>query len=285
MSNRINDLTAEQRTAIARTLGSPRFELIPMKNALEEAGHLPPGATVTVTASPAKGMTATIDLAVELRRRGLDVVPHLSARLTKDRAELATMLRRLDDAGITTAFVIGGDPEERGEFRDGLALLEAMKHIGHGFTEIGVAGYPEGHPLIDDATLRRDLREKSAFASTVTTQMCFSTQAIEDWVAGVRAAGLDVDVMLGIPGVAELRKLIELSLRIGVGDSRRFLAKNRRVAGRLIRPGTYGPDRLILDLAPLLANPSARVRSFHIYTFNRVATTEAWRREFLDKIA
>lgn len=266
---------------LRRTLLNPKYELIPLKNVLEQADHLPTGAMVSVTASPQKGMMETIDLAIEFSRRGFDAIPHISARLTKDRAELETILQRLQEAGIQKAFVVGGDVEDHGEFSDGLALLAAMEEIGHGLTEIGIPGYPEGHHIVDVPTITAALHDKLPYASYVTTQMCFVPDAITTWVYGVRDDGVGLPVYLGIPGVAELTKLISISMRIGVGPSARFLSKNKSLAGKLVRPGGYSPDDLIVGLAPLLADPVANVAGFHVYTFNRVETTEEWRRDML----
>jgi len=267
--------------AVRGALLHPKYELIPLKNVLDQTRFLPDEAVVTVTASPQKGMMATIDLAIELKNRGFEAIPHLSARLTADRTELEVMLKRLDEAEIRNAFVVGGDAEDPGEFFDGLELLTAMEQIGHGLTEIGVPGYPEGHHIVDVPTITRALHDKLPYASYVTTQMCFAPDAIRDWLAGLRQEGVGLGVYIGIPGVAELRKLIAISMRIGVGASAGFLAKNKSLAGRLVRPGGYSPDDLIVGLAPLLADPVANIHGFHVYTFNGVETTEAWRHEML----
>jgi len=277
----ISKLSPAEADAVRRVLTHPKYELIPLKNVLEQSQHLPEGAVVSVTASPQKGMGETVDLTLELQQRGFDAIPHISARLTKDRAELEEILRRLDDAGIHKAFVVGGDAQDPGEFFDGLAVLTAMEQIGHGLTEIGIPGYPEGHHVVDDLTITRALHDKLPYASYVTSQMCFVPEAIEKWVRGLRDDGIGLGVYLGIPGVAELTKLISLSLRIGVGPSASFLSKNKSLAGKLVRPGGYSPDDLIVGLAPLLADPAANVSGFHMYTFNRVDSTEQWRHDML----
>lgn len=284
-SLQIDHLSTEGLSAIRNALDTPKFELIPLKNVLDQAAFLPAGATVSVTASPAKGMMATVDLSLELQQRGFDVIPHLSARSTKDRFQLEAILTRLDHAGITRAFVVGGDAEDYGEFFDGLALLSAMEEIGHGLTDIGIPGYPEGHHIVDDETIEAALEKKARFASYVTSQMCFAPDAISCWARRLRESGIGLGIYVGIPGVAELTKLITLSLRIGVGASSRFLSHNKALAGRLVRPGGYSPDDLIIGLAPLLADQTANVHGFHIYTFNQVETTEAWRHDMLDALS
>jgi methylenetetrahydrofolate reductase (NADPH) len=280
-SSAIAQLSPAEAEAVRRVLTHPKYELIPLKNVLEQSEHLPEGAVVSVTASPQKGMGETVDLTLELQQRGFDAIPHISARLTKDRAELEQILRRLDAADIHKAFVVGGDAQDPGEFFDGLAVLTAMEEIGHGLTEIGIPGYPEGHHIVDEETITRALHDKLPYASYVTSQMCFVPDAIEKWVQGLRGDGVGLGVYLGIPGVAQLTKLISLSLRIGVGPSANFLSKNKSLAGKLVRPGGYSPDDLIVGLAPLLADPAANVSGFHVYTFNRVDPTEKWRRDML----
>jgi methylenetetrahydrofolate reductase (NADPH) len=278
------NLDQSEIDAMRRALLNPKYELIPLKNVLEQSENLPEGAVVSVTASPQKGMMETVDLAIEFDKRGFDSIPHISARLTGDRAELETILARLDEAGIRKAFVVGGDVEDPGEFFDGLALLTAMEEIGHGLTEIGVPGYPEGHHIVDVPTITQALEDKVPYASYVTSQMCFVPDAIEGWVRDMRDRGIGLGAYIGIPGVAELTKLISISMRIGVGPSARFLSKNKSLAGKLVRPGGYSPDDLILGLAPLLADSAANVHGFHVYTFNRVATTEAWRQDMLEAL-
>ena len=192
MSTKTLDLTGVEPSAIEAIrsmLESPKYELIPLKNVISQAGHLPADATVTVTASPQKGQMATIDLALQLQQMGFEVIPHISARLTKDRRELRSLLDRLDEASIHRAFVVGGDADPPGEFFDGLSLLTAMDQMGHSLGEIGIPGYPEGHPTIDDDALAQALEDKSPYASYVTSQMCFDSDAITKWVRGMRHDG------------------------------------------------------------------------------------------------
>jgi len=71
-------LEADARSALAAALDDPIFELLPLKNLPEQIPHLPAGARVSVTASPAKGIDATLDWAVRLQADGFRAIPHLS---------------------------------------------------------------------------------------------------------------------------------------------------------------------------------------------------------------
>jgi len=277
-------IDAAGRAALVAVLADPTFELLPLKNAADQEVALPRGARVSVTASPAKGLEATVALSVHLEAAGFRVVPHLSARMVKDDTHLRTLLSALVNAGIDRAFVVGGDAEEPGAFPDGLSLLRRMAELGIAPTEIGVPCYPQGHAFIPDSTLLEALRAKAAFASYMTSQLCFDPDAISTWLAARRADGVSLPVRLGIPGVSAIPKLIEISARIGVRDASRFVLKNTRFVGELLASGgTYRPTGLVMKLAPLIADPAADVIGLHIYTFNQVAATETWRRERLAK--
>ena len=63
-------LTPEQRAALTSVVKKSKFEIIPLKGIQEKSEALPAGSTVTVTASPAKGIDATIELAEWLTRTG-----------------------------------------------------------------------------------------------------------------------------------------------------------------------------------------------------------------------
>lgn len=278
-------LTPSARAALADVLAAPTFELLPLKNATAEAERLPAGANISVTASPAKGIEATLALAEQLRAAGFRAIPHLSARMIRDRAHLRDLLARSAGAGLDRAFVVGGDATDPGDYIDGLSLLREMAELGHPFAEIGVPCYPEGHAFIADGPLLDALREKAAFASYMTTQLCFDPAAIASWLVTRRAEGLSLPVHVGIPGVAEPGRLLSIAARIGVADSRRFLTKNTRFVARLLRSGGfYRPDGLLEGLAPTIADPGARIADLHLYTFNAVAATEAWRRPYLERL-
>jgi hypothetical protein len=112
----------------------------------------------------------------------------------------------------------------------------------------------------------------------MTSQMSFNPAAVTRWVGEVRDAGITLPLHLGVPGVADLPKLMKVAARIGVADSARYLKKNKQLLGHLVRGGSFGPDAFLERLAPMLADPVADVRVLHVFTFNQVEQTAAWQR-------
>lgn len=257
------------------------FEVIPLRGALERARALPTGSVVTVTASPSRGLQATVDLAVELRQAGYEAVPHLAARMITDRAHLTRIVETLRGNGVDRAFVIGGDPEPSGIYEDAGSLLRDIVDLGHQFDDVGIAGYPEGHPGISDERLGQVLREKAAMADYVVTQMCFQSSVILEWVRRIRSDGIQLPVRVGVPGSVDLVHLLPIAGRIGVGESMRVLTKNRGLL-RLIRPGRYTADEVIEGVAAAEDGPV--VDGLHLFTFNQVAATLAWRDQWLARL-
>jgi methylenetetrahydrofolate reductase (NADPH) len=253
-----------------------------MRSVEEELDALPRAGVVAVTCSPHRGLDVTLDLAERLRQMERRVVPHFAARTVRSRDHLDEALGRTRAAGIDELFVIGGDGSEpAGPYASAADLLAAIHELGSGPERIGVGAYPDTHPHIDRGQLMEALLEKQPLASYMVTQLCFEARTIEGWLDEVRRAGVTLPVWIGIPGVLKRRKLLEISLRVGVGDSARYITKHAGIVARLMRRGDYRPDALLASLSGVVGQRRHGVAGFHLNTFNQVRTTEEWRREFL----
>jgi len=86
-------------------------------------------------------------------------------------------------------------------------------------------------------------------------------------------------VHLGIAGVVDRTKLMTMGVRLGVGASLRYLKKNRAALTKLISPGQYDPDEILMPVVEQLA--PLGVEALHVFTFNQVDRTDAWRQAVL----
>jgi methylenetetrahydrofolate reductase (NADPH) len=267
-------------------LTGARFELMPFESFDEEITHLPDDATIAITTSPQLGIDQTVERTEQARAQGYDVVPHIAARYVSDRDHLAEIVRRLTEAGVTDIFVPGGDREEpAGEFESAYDLLVALDEMEYSFPEVGITGYPEGHDFLDEETLAAAMDRKEPYATYIVTQLCYSPEAVIEWVERLRDRGIDLPVEVGIPGVMKYQRLLQISRKVGVGDSIKFLKKTTGVLGfvrQLVGSrGTYKPDELIDGLGPYVGDEAYNIRGIHIYTFNQTPDTESWRRDRL----
>lgn len=265
-----------------RLLEAARYEVLPTRGieaAVLEA--VPTSVTLTVTASPAKPLSVTVDQAVRFRQAGYDVVPHLAARMISGRSELTDLVAQLREADIHSIFVPGGDADPVGAYHSSLDLLTDLRDLDHPFTHIGITGYPESHPSIHDDVTIQSMWDKRHVATHIVSNMTFDPRLVVAWVRRLRARGVQLPVLVGVPGPVETAKLVAMGTRIGVGDSLRFLTKQRRTLTRVVRPG-YSPERFISVVATA-SPPDGAIAGLHVFTFNQVAATQAWRRALLER--
>ena len=248
-----------------------RFEILPFARGEEEAAKLPEHVRLTVTCSPKHGLDHTVEVATRVRALGHSVTVHLAARMVRDRDHLDGLLRAMAGAEIDDAFVIGGDATPpHGPFASAVELLPLVHGHEHRPNTIGIAGYPEGHPLIDDTELVEALEQKVPLADYITTQLCFDPEIVLAWVAETRAMGIGLPVLVGLPGNVDRAKLIEISMRVGVGPSLSFLRKQRGLRN-LLRLSAGSADPLYDALSS-----SEDIAGFHFFTFNRLIETWRW---------
>ncbi|MEX0707838.1 MAG: methylenetetrahydrofolate reductase [Woeseia sp.] len=271
---------------LAHHLHEAYMEIFPAPGIVDKLATLEENAYVAVTCSPTKGVDETLALTAELVGRGYKVVPHVAARNVRDHAHLNEIMARIADLGIESLFVPGGDRQvPLGEFSTALELLQAIDRFEHTLAWIGVGAHPEGHPAVDAGTLRSELLKKQKFANYMVTQMCFDADVLATWLADIRAAGVSLPAWIGLPGVIERNRLLRTSMRIGVGDSLRFLRRSPRAAMRMMRSTIYRPDELLHQIAPCAASPANDVIGYHLFCFNQVEATEQWRCDTIEKLA
>ena len=276
---------ASTAQTMVRLLQQSRYEVLPTASTEDKVlAHVPRDVTLTVTASPSKGLEATLDLAERLTGHGYAVVPHLAARMVSGRAELAEIVARLTGKGITRIFVPGGDADPAGDYPDALSLLEDLAELGHPFAQVGITGYPESHPTIHDDLTVQSMWDKRRYATHIVSNLTFDPAVIRDWVRRLRNRGVTMPLLLGIPGPVERTKLLGMATKIGVGESTRFLAKHKGTFVRLAAPGGFTGERFLEKCAPALGEPGALVEGLHVFTFNQIAETEAWRQDLLSRL-
>jgi len=266
-------------------LSRPRFEVIPAKGTeAAVAEWVPAGMTVTVTASPVKGLEPTIELAEKLAARGYRVVPHLAARSVASEAHLAEIIERLQACGVSDVFVPGGDASHpAGPFDGALPLLERLAELDRPFSRIGITGYPESHPKIHDDITIQAMWDKRKYATYIVSNVCFDAAALGRWIQRIRARGVTLPLYMGLAGPAERTRLLRMAAVAGASESARFITRHPGWILRFWMPGGYSPDRLLDRAATVITAPDAGVAGLHLFTFNQLQSAEQWRRAALER--
>jgi methylenetetrahydrofolate reductase (NADPH) len=243
---------------------------------------VPRDVVITITASPTKGLEPTLGLAERLAAAGYQVVPHLSARLVRDSAHLGEIVVRMTAIGVEDVFVPAGDADPpAGEFNSALDVLEHLAELGSPFKHVGITGYPETHPKIEDDITVQAMWDKRRHANYIVSNLCFDPAVLRHWITRIRRRGVTLPLLVGLAGPVDRTKLIQMATKIGVADSARFVAGHSSALVRLSTPGAYQPERLLDRVGSTLAAPDSLVTGLHIFTFNQIAQAEQWRQQLL----
>jgi methylenetetrahydrofolate reductase (NADPH) len=247
------------------------------------AGLLPAGTPVYVNHLPRRELSHTLSALIALAAAGLEPVPHIAARRIGSRNEAESFLKQaVRLAHVSKVMLIGGDaPDPVGPYRDAAALLDERLLSDCGVQQVGLAGYPEGHPRIASDALADALAEKLALAKKqgmgahVVTQFSFAPNRIVEYCADLARRAPSVPVYVGLPGPTSPRTLLRYAQRCGVSASLRALQAQGMGAVRLFT--NVDPTDQLTALARHMHTGSAsNVVGVHLYSFGGVATTAHW---------
>jgi len=248
---------------------------------------LPEGTRVYIAhieGTPIEDMVAT---AKRLNNDGFRVMPHFPARIIKDEATLDDWIARYQgEADVKQALMLAGGVEKpHGDFHSSMQLLETGLFDKAGFERLHVAGHPEGNKDIDpDGSMKnvdealqwkQKFSERTDAKMALATQFAFDTKPIIDWANGVKAAGVDLPIHIGIAGPAKLQTLIKFAIACGVGPSLKVLQKRAMDVSKLLLP--YEPNDVISELAAhKAANPDFNITNVHFFPLGGIKTNANW---------
>ena len=252
----------------------------------EVAGLLPKDTCVYIPSLPGLPLSRTLEMVAALRAAGLDPVPHVSARRILDKQEFRKFLFQcVLDYGVHRVLLIGGDePKAKGPFNDSLEVLRSGLLAEAGIREIGVSGYPEGHPRIPAPVLISSFEEKLKLAAEqrlglyVVTQFSFAPTRIVEFCAALARSAPSVGVYVGIAGPSDPAALLRYAQRCGVSTSLRALRNLGTGIARLVVH--TDPQEQVAALGGYLqGRDTGNVVGVHLYSFGGAVRTASWMRE------
>lgn len=261
-------------------IATANLEVIPLKGSDALIAEIPASTPVTITCSPKFGLRRSLDHVAAAVHSGHRVIPHLAARMVASEEELRDFVTALANLGVQDLYVIAGDGDTPlGEFPDAESILLALRRMGTTFQRIGVACYPEGHPKIGDDELMSALLRKQRYADYMVSQLCFDPGRLSGWLRTARQAGVTLPLRIGLAAPMKVTRLAELSMKIGVGQSLRYLTKQKGVVGNLVLGRSYAPEQLLLDLGGDLTSAELAIEGVHLFSFNQIEACLDWQQE------
>lgn len=244
--------------------------------------EIPPGTPINIAFLGNEDHAQRINAARVIRACGFDPVPIISSRRLHSERDRDDLLDVLSAAAVPARFIlVGGDPAvPAGPFEDSLALLGSGILERHSIRQVGVVGYPEGHPKIDTDTLWRCLKWKIEFLQNagcsveITTQFGFDADAVVQWMTRLRHEGIDTLVRIGVPGPASVGKLLRYAQRFGVepsADTARRYGLSTAEHDRRVGPEMYW-DQLTTGLD----GGDFGTVLYHLYPFGGILEGVRW---------
>ena len=217
-----------------------------------------------------------VTTAKKISDQGFSPMPHFPARIIKDKNILQDWISRYqNEANVKNALLIaGGANKPYGEYDSSIQLIESELFDKANFKSLHIAGHPEGSKDIDpdgstknvDEALswKNEFSKRTDASMAITTQFSFDSKTVIDWANGVKKAGIDIPIHIGIAGPAKLQTLLRYSIECGVGASVKIIQKRAKDLTKLLLP--YKPTTIISELADYKSNnPDFNIEKVHFY--------------------
>ena len=287
---------AAEKQALIEMMGKTTLEVTPGGAAKVEdfSQILRPDCTVYVTFLPGSDFADTLKTVARLKQEGYKPVPHFAARSIVSATVLEENLAALRDMDITEGLLIGGGVDKPlGEFTSSIEVLHTGLFEQYGFTKMGLAGHPEGSPDIPQADCALAIEQKNDYAKNTSmtlylaTQFVFEAEPVLRWEKTIREQGNQLDVHVGIPGLATIKTLIRHAQHCGVGPSVRFLTRSPMnmirltlkdsIFGQYVNAPSSDPGQLLRDLiAGIDADPDCLIKQCHLYPLGGLSKSADW---------
>ncbi|MCU1140016.1 methylenetetrahydrofolate reductase [Stenotrophomonas maltophilia] len=246
-----------------------------------EAARIPRGTVISIPWLASEDDDARLAAARTVRALGFEPMPHLSARRIRSRAALERFLERAaSEAGVEKCLLIAGDlSAPAGPYADSTSIIETGLLERYGIKVVAIGGHPEGHPVMTAEDRWRVLERKCqaiearGMAPLIITQFAFDADIVLAWLDALRARGITVPVLVGLPGPASIARLARYAAMCGVGASASMLARYGISIGRLL--GTAGPEVFVDRLVKGLTDAHGPV-SPHFLPFGGIAPSLEW---------
>lgn len=247
------------------------------------AALLPVGTRVYVNHSPRHALADSLPALAVLHKAGLEPVPHMAARRILSKAAARAFLDRATaESGVTKVLLVGGDDKEpRGPYDGGAALLRDGVFEQSGIREIGVPGYPEGHPRIASGVLKQALQDKLSLAAAqglgihMVTQFSFAPARVVEYCATLARELPALPIYVGMAGPTDARALLRFAQRCGVSASLRALKDQGMATVKLVTHTDPG-EQLAAIAHYCTVHASCNIVGVHLFSFGGSVRAAEW---------
>lgn len=268
------------------------LEVVPNSAAKIEsfAEILPKQTRVYVAHLEKENIETMVKTAKRLSDEGFTVMPHIPARIVKDKATLSDWISMYqNEAGVTEALLLaGGSAKPVGDYDSSIQLIESGLFDKAGFKRLHIAGHPEGSKDIDPdggfknvskaLSWKQEYSNRTDASMAIATQFCFDADIVRTWANKIKEDGIDIPIHIGIAGPAKLQTLLKFSVECGIGASMKVLTKRAKDITKLLLP--YKPTAMLEELAEYKSgDPDLNIKQVHFFPIGGIRQTTDWLEE------
>ena len=268
------------------------LEVVPNSAAKIEsfAEILPKQTRVYVAHLEKENIETMVKTAKRLSDEGFTVMPHIPARIVKDKATLSDWISMYqNEAGVTEALLLaGGSAKPVGDYDSSIQLIESGLFDKAGFKRLHIAGHPEGSKDIDPdggfknvskaLSWKQEYSNRTDASMAIATQFCFDADIVRTWANKIKEDGIDIPIHIGIAGPAKLQTLLKFSVECGIGASMKVLTKRAKDITKLLLP--YKPTAMLEELAEYKSgDPDLNIKQVHFFPIGGIRQTTNWLEE------
>ena len=265
------------------------IEVIPRSAAKIEsfAAVLPKNTRVYIAHIQNEEIEAMIATAKRLNDEGYTVMPHIPARMIKNKAVLHDWISMYqNEAGVDEALLLaGGSAKPVGSLDSSIQLIESGLFDKAGFKRLHIAGHPEGCKDIDPdggiknvseaLSWKQEFSKRTDASMAIATQFCFDADVVKQWADNIKKDGIDIPIHIGIAGPAKLQTLLKFSIECGIGASMKVLTKRAKDLTKLLLP--YEPTKILQDLSEYKSkDPQLNIEKVHFFPIGGIKKTVDW---------
>ena len=281
---KINEIFAEKPKTFSLELFPPKTEegYGKLLEAIKLFAHLKPDFISCTYGAGGGSREKTLDIVEHIQKEhGIASIAHLTCVMHTQK-DIKGILEDIQARKICNVLALRGDspqdnpdwkPEQK-NFAYAYELCDFIHAQFPNFFSVGVAGFPEGHPLcpnkdLDAAYLKKKI---DAGADYVITQLFFDNKDYFDYVKELRVLGVNARVIPGIIPITDFQGLLRFCKICGASVPEKVKNIFEPIAGDKEKTLKKGIEFCVAQCRELLEGGAPGV---HFYALNKIHPLDA----------
>ncbi len=276
---KITDILKSEPRTFSVEIFPPKTEkgMVSLEATLTELARLKPDFVSVTYGAGGSSRDTTLNVVRMVQEKYRLLAMHHFTCVIHSRSEIKSILDQLKAHDIRNILALRGDaPKENPgwmpgpeNFKYASELVAFIRENYGDFFSVGVAGFPEGHPLAPDRTFDAEILRKkiNAGGEFVMTQLFFDNEEYFAYVKRLRAIGVTARIIPGILPITNYESAVNFCKGCGASVPQKVHDIFKPIADDKEKTLEIGTRFAIGQCRDLLDNGAP---GLHLYTLNKV---------------